>query len=213
MKKFIIYISLIISFVVIYLLQSTFFTNFTIAGVMPNIIVILVLYIGLYAGVSKGIIFGIMFGIFIDIWIGKNIGITSICLATVGILGGMFDKNFSKDSRITILLMVISCTIIYEIAISILQYIVLNTNIEILEFIKILLIEVVYNTLITIILYPLIKNTGYEIENEIKGDKIFLSVPEKSYHHIIYHSIDVASWQSNFILLSFNHLLMYLTNA
>lgn len=172
MKKFIIYIFLIISFVVIYLLQSTFFTNFTIAGVMPNIIVILVLYIGLYAGVSKGIIFGIMFGIFIDIWIGKNIGITSICLATVGILGGMFDKNFSKDSRITILLMVISCTIIYEVAMCILQYIILNTNIEILEFIKILFIEVVYNILITIILYPLMKITGYEVENEIKGDKI-----------------------------------------
>ena len=172
MKKFIIYLSIIISFIIIYLLQSTFFTNFTIAGVMPNIFVILVLYIGLYAGVSKGIIFGIIFGIFIDIWIGKNIGITSICLAIIGILGGMFDKNFSKDSRITILLMVVSCTIIYEIAISILQYIVLNTNIEILEFIKILLIEVIYNILITIILYPLIKNTGYEIENEIKGDKI-----------------------------------------
>lgn len=139
---------------------------------MPNIIVILVLYIGLYAGVSKGIIFGIMFGIFIDIWIGKNIGITSICLATVGILGGMFDKNFSKDSRITILLMVISCTIIYEVAMYILQYIILNTNIEILEFIKILFIEVVYNILITIILYPLMKITGYEVENEIKGDKI-----------------------------------------
>ena len=48
----------------------------------------------------------------------------------------------------------------------------LETNIEILEFIKILLIEILYNILITIILYPLMKVTGYEIENEIKGDKI-----------------------------------------
>ncbi len=172
MKKFIIYLSLIISFVIIYLLQSTFFVNFTIAGVKPNIFIILVLFIGLYAGVSKGITFGIIYGIFLDIWIGKNIGITSICLAVVGILGGMFDKNFSKDSKITILLMVISCTIIYEVAMSILQYIMLETNIEILEFIKILLIEILYNILITIILYPLMKVTGYEIENEIKGDKI-----------------------------------------
>ena len=172
MKKIIIHISLILVFILIYLLQTMFFTNFTIAGVMPNIFIILVLYIGLYMGRSMGIIYGIIYGIFIDIWIGKNIGPTSICLALVGILGGTFDKNFSKDSRITILLMGIVCTIIYEIAINVLQFIIMNTNIETLEFIRKLVIEVIYNTLIIIILYPLMKKTGYEIENEIKGDKI-----------------------------------------
>ena len=48
----------------------------------------------------------------------------------------------------------------------------LGINVEVLSFIKILLIEVVYNMLIVIILYPLIKNVGYEIENEVKGDRI-----------------------------------------
>ena len=64
------------------------------------------------------------------------------------------------------------CTIIYEVALYLLQYMVIGTNIEILQFIKILLIEVIYNTIIIIILYPLMKFTGYEIENEIKVDKI-----------------------------------------
>lgn len=172
MRKIIIHISLIITFIAIYFLQTIFFTNFTIAGVMPNIFVILVLYIGLYMGSSMGIIYGIIYGIFIDIWIGKNIGITSICLALIGILGGAFDKNFSKDSRITILLMGVVCTIIYEIVINVLQFITLNTNIETLEFIRKLVIEAIYNMLIIIILYPLMKKTGYEIENEVKGDKI-----------------------------------------
>lgn len=172
MRKIIIHISLIITFIAIYFLQTIFFTNFTIAGVMPNIFVILVLYIGLYMGSSMGIIYGIIYGIFIDIWIGKNIGITSICLALIGILGGAFDKNFSKDSRITILLMGVVCTIIYEIVINVLQFITLNTNIETLEFIRKLVIEAIYNMLIIIILYPLMKKTGYGIENEVKGDKI-----------------------------------------
>ena len=66
----------------------------------------------------------------------------------------------------------IICTIIYEIAVYIMQYIVIGINLEIFQFIKTLLIEVIYNIIIIIILYPLMKFTGYEIENEIKGDRI-----------------------------------------
>ena len=115
---------------------------------------------------------GIIFGIFIDIWIGKTLGITSIALALIGVISGILDKTFSKDSRLIVLIMGIICTIIYEIAVYIMQYIVIGINLEIFQFIKTLLIEVIYNIIIIIILYPLMKFTGYEIENEIKGDRI-----------------------------------------
>lgn len=172
MKKLIINISLIIVFIIIYLLQTTFFTSFTIAEIKPNLFVILMLYIGLYMGRSYGIIYGISYGIFIDIWVGRNIGITSICLAFIGFLGGVFDKNFSKDSRITILLMGMICTVLYEVSLYILRNIIMGIDAEVIEFLRILLIEVIYNALLLTILYPIMKLTGYEIENEIKGDKI-----------------------------------------
>lgn len=172
MRKVLIHISLIITFIIIYLLQTVFFSHFTIAGIMPNIFVILMLFIGLYMGRTMGIIYGISFGIFIDIWIGKSMGFTSVALAIVGLLSGVLDKTLSKDSRITVLLMGIISTIVYEVILYFLQYMFLGINVEVLSFIKILLIEVVYNMLIVIILYPLIKNVGYEIENEVKGDRI-----------------------------------------
>ena len=172
MRKVLIHISLIITFIIIYLLQTVFFSHFTIAGIMPNIFVILMLFIGLYMGRTMGIIYGISFGIFIDIWIGKNMGFTSIALAIVGLLSGVLYKTLSKDSRITVLLMGIISTIVYEVILYFLQYMLLGINVEVLSFIKILLIEVVYNMLIVIILYPLIKNVGYEIENEVKGERI-----------------------------------------
>ena len=172
MKKLIINISLIIVFIIIYLLQTTFFTSFTIAEIKPNLFIILMLYIGLYMGRSYGIIYGIIYGIFIDIWIGRNIGITSICLAFIGFLGGVFDKNFSKDSRMTIMFMVLGSTIIVEVLNYLLSYMFININVEIFNFIKILVIEVIYNLIITIIIYPLIQKFGYEIENEYKGNRI-----------------------------------------
>ena len=172
MKKIFIHISLIITFVVIYFLQTIFFSHFTIAGIMPNVFVILMLYIGLYMGRTMGVIYGITYGIFLDIWIGKSLGLTSIALALIGLISGMFDKTLSKDNRMTVLLMGIVCTIIYEIILYFLQYMAFKTNVEILTFAKILLVEVVYNMLLIIILYPLMNKTGYEIEDEIKGNMI-----------------------------------------
>ena len=134
--------------------------------------VILMLYIGLYMGRTMGVIYGITYGIFLDIWIGKSLGLTSIALALIGLISGMFDKTLSKDNRMTVLLMGIVCTIIYEIILYFLQYMAFKTNVEILTFVKILLVEVVYNMLLIIILYPLMNKTGYEIEDEIKGNRI-----------------------------------------
>ena len=172
MKKIFIHISLIITFVVIYFLQTIFFSHFTIAGIMPNVFVILMLYIGLYMGRTMGVIYGIIYGILIDIWVGKSLGLTSVALALVGILGGLFDKTLSKDSRLTVLLMGAICTIIYEIVLYFFNYMFFKINIEIYSFLKILFIETIYNVLLIIIVYPLMKATGYEIENEIKGDRI-----------------------------------------
>ena len=164
MKKVLIHIGLIFTFIVTYLLQSIFFSGFTIAGIMPNIFIILMLYIGLYMGRANGIIYGIIFGIFIDLWIGKTLGLTSISLALVGLISGILDKTFSKDSRLIVLLMGILCTIIYEVSLYFMQYIAIGINVEIFQFIKILIIEVIYNVILIIILYPLMKLTGYEIE-------------------------------------------------
>ena len=139
---------------------------------MPNIFIILMLYIGLYMGRTMGIVYGVIYGIFIDIWIGRNLGVTSISLALIGLISGMLDKTLSKDSRITVIMMGAICTIIYEVSLYFIQYMALGINIEVLNFIKILFVEVIYNILLIIILYPLMKVTGYEIENEIKGDII-----------------------------------------
>lgn len=172
MKKIIINILLVITFIILYFLQLNFFSWFKIAGVMPNLFVILVFYIGLFSGRGMGLTYGIIFGIVLDLLIGENVGMTAIMLGIIGIIGGVLDKNFSKDSRITIMLMVIVNTIIYEVGMYILRYAILDSSIEIISFLKILIAEVVFNILITIILYPLIQKTGHFIENEYKGNKI-----------------------------------------
>lgn len=172
MKKAITIIWMIVASIIIYLLQANFFSWFNIAGVKPNLFVILILFIGLFSNSKVALIYGILFGFFLDVVIGKNIGTTSIMLGLIGFLGGYFDKNFSKESKITIMLMVVGSTCIYEIGIYIFNIIRLSINVEILTFIKILAIELVFNLILTIILYPLIKKAGYKIEDIFKGQNI-----------------------------------------
>ena len=172
MKKTIINIALIATILILYYLQSNFFSWFNIAGVMPNLFVILVLFVGLFANRTMGTAYGVGVGLILDFILGERVGIYAVSLGIIGFLAGVFDKNFSKDSRMTIMFMVAGATLIFEILTYLMNYIFLSINVEILNFIKILLIEIIYNILLTIILYSLIQKFGYYIENEYKGNKI-----------------------------------------
>ena len=110
---------------------------------MPNLFVIFTLFIGLFSGRNKGIIYGLIIGLILDILVGNKIGIYAVTLACVGLSAGIFAKNFSKDSRLTIMLMVAGLTAAFEIVAYILNYFILNTNAEVFEFIKILIIEMI----------------------------------------------------------------------
>lgn len=172
MKKAISIILIFITFLILYFLQANFFSWFTIAGVKPNLFIVLTLFISLFVGTKVGTAYGVFFGLFLDIVIGRSLGVSSVMYGMVGILGGYFHKNFSKDSRVTIILMVAASTCLYEIGNYLFSIIQLSIQIEVFSFIRILLIEVIYNIILTIILYSPIQKAGYKIEDIFKGQKI-----------------------------------------
>lgn len=71
MRRVLSIIIIFLIFILIYLLQSNFFNWFTIAGVKPNLFIILSLFIGIFIGKTYGGIIGIIFGLLLDIFIGK----------------------------------------------------------------------------------------------------------------------------------------------
>ena len=172
MKRVIINMVLILVTFIIYFLQLNFFSWFTINGVKPNLFIILVLFIGLFTSKNLGAIYGMVIGIILDLLTAQKIGFNALILGDVGLLAEIFDKNFSKDNKMTIIVIVSITTIIAETTVYILNYVFLNLNIDMFAFIKILLIETMYNIILSIILYPLIQKFGYYIENEYKGNRI-----------------------------------------
>lgn len=141
-------------------------------GIKPNLFIIFILFIGLFLGPKVGLSLGAFLGIFLDLLVGKKIGIFAFMYASIGILGGYLDKNFSKESKLTFMLIVMGGTMFFEIGICILNILFLKTTLELGYMAKIIFIEMIYNMMITIILYPFIQKTGFYIENVFKDNKI-----------------------------------------
>lgn len=172
MRKILTVVGLLIVFLLIYFIQVNIFGTYTIAGVKPNLFVIYVLFIGLFANQVLGISLGVVFGLILDFLYGKVIGPSAVMFCIIGYLGAYFDKNFSKENRLTIIFIVAGSTLIYELGVYFLNSIILSYEREMLYFIKIVLIEILYNVLLSIILYPLIQKIGYVIDRNFKKNNI-----------------------------------------
>ena len=172
LKKIIVIICSILLFFLLYFLQSNVFSWFHIAGIKPNLFIILILYMGLFIGKGFGFTMGATWGILLDILSGRIIGINGIMLGIIGWLGGYLDKKFSKDSKLTIILMIVGATILFELGICILQGMFLGSNISIPYFLRTIIIESIYNIILFIIFYPILKKLGYYVQDVFKGNHI-----------------------------------------
>jgi len=86
MKKVLIIIEIFIIFLILYFLQANFFSWYNIAGISPNLFIILSLFIGLFMGKRYGFLLGIILGILLDFFIGTKLGINAILMGIIGIL-------------------------------------------------------------------------------------------------------------------------------
>ena len=96
MKKTISIICLALTFFLIYFLQSNFFNWFNIAGIKPNLFIILVLITGLFVGKIYGATTGIVLGLLLDFFIGKKLGIYAIQLGLAGLLRRNLQQKLFK---------------------------------------------------------------------------------------------------------------------
>ena len=87
--------------------------------------------------------------------------------------GGIFAKNFSKDSRLTIMFITMGISLICEIVSCILHVVLFKLPLEILPILKIIIIEALFNVIIVIIIYPLLEKSGEILMKTFKEKNIF----------------------------------------
>ena len=165
MKKTLLVVAIFIIYFIIYFLQVNFFSWFTIAGIKPNLFVLLVLFIGIFLGAKSGAILGFVIGLYTDFLFSGNIGMSAMLFGILGVAGYCLEKRFSRDSKITIIIMGSIVTALYEVTAYILTVIFHSVEIDLLKFVYMLVIEIIYNAMLLIIFYPLVQKYGNRAED------------------------------------------------
>ena len=68
--------------------------------------------------------------------------------------------------------MAMGATFLFEFGVYLLNSFILSYEIQILAFMKIVFVEIIYNSILTIIFFPLFKKAGTFIEGNFKESKI-----------------------------------------
>ncbi|HZJ76667.1 MAG TPA: rod shape-determining protein MreD [Oscillospiraceae bacterium] len=147
--------TIIINLIVLFnfILQSTLFQWIKIYGVVPNTSLILVISFAIYSGKNEGAVIGFFIGILQDIIFGRTIGLSALILMIVGYLVGLMDQKIFKDSLFIPFILTALTTVFYEMT-NFLLIFLLGHKIELLNIIKKMLItEVIYNSVVSIIVY------------------------------------------------------------
>lgn len=100
-----------------FLLQTTIFPRFEIAGVVPNVLIIITSFFGFTVGRKHGCIVGFACGIILDLFNSSLFGLYSLIFLVIGYVNGVFRKIFFGDDMKLPLLFVGVSDLIYGMAV------------------------------------------------------------------------------------------------
>ena len=162
MKRFIVSILLI---VICFLLQTTVFKGLAFGGIVPNLLIVLTASFGFMRGESTGLLIDFFSGLLADIFFGNVLGLNAMIYMYIGYTNGKFNRLFFPDDiKLPLLLIFLS-----DLAYGLLYYITLflmRSRFQIdFYFLHIILPEIVYTLLMTLLLYPLILWINKKLED------------------------------------------------
>lgn len=151
-----------------YLLQCTVFSSLELAGIKPNLLIIITASFGFMRGSREGMLVGFVSGLLADIQFGDMIGFYALIYLLVGFINGLFQRlYFDEDIKLPLFLISIS-EFLYGIIVYFLTYLLRSDFNFPLYLNKIILPELIYTIVITLGLYPLILFINHKLEAEEK---------------------------------------------
>ncbi len=166
--KRILIIALVIYFT--FLLQTSVFSRYRLAGVTPNILVCVVATYGFMKGRKYGIVIGFCVGLLLDIFSGNLFGMYALLYMYIGLLNGLFKKQFFGDDLRLPMILIGTSDLIYGVATYFAVFAIRAQSNFVYYLMNIILPEVVYTLLVSIFVYYAILHINNWMEKlEKKG--------------------------------------------
>lgn len=148
-------ILVLIQLIVCFLLQSTVMPALSMAGVVPDLMLILVITVAYTRGRVPGMLTGLAAGLLTDVCFNDMIGLCGLFYLCIGYFAG-FSINIYDERDYTLpLLMVTAGEFLYSFAYYV-AYFLLRSRTEFgYYFVHLILPRMIYTVLAAVILYPL----------------------------------------------------------
>ncbi len=139
-----------------FILQSTVFQGLAVANIAPNLLLILTVCFGFMRGKREGLFVGFFCGLLLDIFFGSLMGFYALIYMYIGFFNGFLYKiYYDEDIKVPMVLVTIS-DLAYGIVIYVLQF-MLRGRLAFFSYLRHIIIpEMVYTVLITILVYRLL---------------------------------------------------------
>lgn len=160
------YSIMIIVIILCFLLQSTFFQALALADVVPNLLLIITVASGYLRGRKEGIIIGLLCGFIIDFMYGDVIGVCALIYMLIGYLNGIVNMLFFRDVLTIPIILIGISDLVYSFLYYVFEFLLRGRLNLFFYFRRIMIPELVYTVLVSIILYRLLHNLNAFLERK-----------------------------------------------
>lgn len=161
MKRFCIAIIILI---ICFLLQSTVLQVLALADVVPNLLLIVTVATGYMRGRKEGLFIGLACGLLVDFAFGDVIGICAMIYMIIGYTNGIFNMYFYRDELTIPVLLVGISDLFYNFLYYIIEFLLRGRLNLFFYFRRIMIPELVYTVLISVLLYKLLHSLNLFLE-------------------------------------------------
>ncbi len=144
--------------VILYVLQSSVFTSIALAGVVPDLLLILVVSVAFMRGRIPAMFTGLICGLMIDCTYVSFMGLFAFMYLLIGYLAGFLHRFYDENDYTIPLILVGVAELFYNLMYYLFFYLLqgkLNVGFYILRF---MIPKVIYTVLIAILLYKLLNS-------------------------------------------------------
>ncbi|XCP83807.1 rod shape-determining protein MreD [Roseburia hominis] len=153
---------------VCYLLETTIFSHLVLASVKPNLLIVVTSAYGFMRGKKEGLFIGFACGFLKDILGGNLLGFYAMIYMVIGYLNGFFRRMFYDEDIKLPLVLISASELLYSVSVYVFLFLLKSDFRFIYYFGHIMMPELLYTILLTLVLYQIILHLNRRLEEEEK---------------------------------------------
>lgn len=161
-------ITVAVIIIICFLLQSTLFQALSFAAISPNLLIVVVSSFGFMRGKKEGMFIGFFCGLIVDMFFGNVLGFYALIYMYIGYLNGFFRKLFFPDDINLPLILISVSDLVCNFLIYFFLFLFRGKFQLGYYLMHIMIPELVYTLLVTVILYFIILKINQRLEKAEK---------------------------------------------